>query len=255
LDKTSASVASTPFSRGEKIAVEAGEFVPTENQPATGNDKKILKTEDKIVTQPKTALGIGIAMAVPAMSTTTLNHPLPASLPVQGALTKTEEAPVVASHVPAAELASQAHRAVEAVMTAADRVGAGSRSSVHLQFSVGGSDLSVRVELRAGEVHATFRTDSGELRSALAVEWQSMNGDANRVTRLTEASFVPASTTGGASDSGDGATHQRGTGQRPGADNFENLVFRTPSRAPSKSAAADFRPATVRSNLSLHAFA
>lgn len=102
---------------------------------------------------------------------------------------------------------SSAHRAVEVVLTAVDHVATRERHAVDLQFSVGGEDLSVRVELRADAVHATFRTDSNELRTALAHEWQGMTGDNDRSTSRVTPVFTSAESnqfTGG-----DAAAQQR----------------------------------------------
>jgi len=71
------------------------------------------------------------------------------------------------------ETLAAAHRAVDAVMAAADRFTPASPSVVNLRLEVGDQDLGVRVELRGGAVHATFRTDSPELRAALNHEWRA----------------------------------------------------------------------------------
>lgn len=90
--------------------------------------------------------------------------------------------------------AMTAHRAVEAVFMAVDQVSAERHGSVvTLQFSVGGSDLAVRVQMRGDEVHTTFRTESPELRAVLAHEWTataaSFHGEG---VRLAEPVFTAA---------------------------------------------------------------
>src|SRR5581483_11633984 len=89
------------------------------------------------------------------------------------------------------EIVSTAHRAVETALEVADRFTAQDRHTVNLQFSVAGQDLAVRVELRADEVRTTFRTDSPELRNALAHEWQSVagQGTSERGLRLVTPTF------------------------------------------------------------------
>jgi hypothetical protein len=72
--------------------------------------------------------------------------------------------------------AEAAHRAVEAILSAVERFAGAERHSVNLDFSIAGHELSVRVELRADEVRATFCTNSPELRAALAQEWQAVSG-------------------------------------------------------------------------------
>jgi hypothetical protein len=103
--------------------------------------------------------------------------------------------------------------AVESVLVASEQLTAGVQRSVKLQFSVGGEELAVRVELRGDRVHTTFRTDSPELRSALAREWQAVstqqNGD--RGQRLADPVFASSSSFGSnnsfSADSG--GAHQR----------------------------------------------
>jgi hypothetical protein len=102
--------------------------------------------------------------------------------------------------------------AVESVRAASEQLTAGVQRSVKLQFSVGGEELAVRVELRGDRVHTTFRTDSPELRSALAREWQAVstqqNGD--RGQRLADPVFASSSSASNNSFSSDsGAAHQR----------------------------------------------
>jgi hypothetical protein len=87
---------------------------------------------------------------------------------------------------------SSAHEAVKVVLQAAEQVSSRDQKSVNLQFSVGDADLTVRVERHAGEVRTTFRTDSNELRAALAQEWQAVTGSSNatdRAARMASATF------------------------------------------------------------------
>lgn len=93
--------------------------------------------------------------------------------------------------VTAAPAVSDAHRAVEVVLHAVDRVARREQSAVKLEFSVGDAELVVRVERHANEVRATFRTDSPELRAALAQEWQAVTGAASdRGGRASSATFA-----------------------------------------------------------------
>jgi hypothetical protein len=68
----------------------------------------------------------------------------------------------------------------------------GAQSAVNLRFNVAGENLSVRVALQAGQVHTQFRTDSGELRTALAHEWQSV-GLASGTSRFADPVFASQS--------------------------------------------------------------
>lgn len=143
-------------------------------------------------------------------------------------------------------------------MSAADRLVTGEQKSVNLQFSVGNADLSVRVELRDGAVHATFRTDSTELRSALVHEWQSVNpGDSDRPVRLADPVFTSANTPNFAS-SGENSPQHRNSEDRSGSS------ARAPSgltlAASGSESPADGVPvvpdsAPLSASLHFHAFA
>ncbi len=117
----------------------------------------------------------------------------------------TADATTTLAQVP---LPSTAHRAVEAAMNATERFAARDQHSVNLQFTVGGSDLNVRVEMRNGEVHTTFRTDSSDLRAALATEWQSVTtpNQGDRSARLAPPVFTAGD---GGTTADDGAYRQR----------------------------------------------
>ena len=145
-----------------------------------------LNTESDKDTETATNLGTDVAKSSAVMSRASPHRFSPAfesGSPV---------APAVAAAAPAApafgappiaqpqalpvatptETLAAAHRAVDAVMAAADRFTPASPSVVNLRLEVGDQNLGVRVELRDGAVHATFRTDSPELRAALDHEWR-----------------------------------------------------------------------------------
>jgi hypothetical protein len=102
------------------------------------------------------------------------------------------------------------------------------------------------VELREGAVHTTFRTDSTELRSALAHEWQSVSGQASdRPVKMADPVF--AGSHGGSSSSsfaGDNARQQQQQQQqrdslaRSGLD-FLSAAASRPGARSSVPAAAD----------------
>lgn len=151
-------------------------------------------------------------------------------------------APASAGGLLAAEPAVVAHRAVDVVMTAVERYTTGDRHSVQLQFSVGGADLSVRVELRGDEVRTTFRTDSPELRSALAHEWQAAtagaHGDAD--VHLAAPVFSAGNNSNFSSFSGDTSSRQRDAqGRRSEADELFSAVAARSRATPAFSSALD----------------
>ncbi len=122
-----------------------------------------------------------------------------------------------------AELAQAARRAVNAAVSASEQFAAEAKPAVTLKFTVSGVDLGVRVELRGENIHTTFRTDSPELRAALAQEWQAVTAvhAGDRSARLAEPVFTSnpsqASTStasNNSSNSDSGAADQRGSQHR-----------------------------------------
>ncbi len=78
--------------------------------------------------------------------------------------------------------------------------------SVQLRLKFGGEDLAVRVEMRDGQVHTDFRTDSPALREAIAAEWQAVAAASPaHLQRFLDPVFSPA-TPGQNADAG--AQHQ-----------------------------------------------
>lgn len=152
--------------------------------------------------------------------------------------------------------AEAARRTIETVLTGADRFADASRA-VNLRFSVSGVDLAVHVALRGDAIHTTFRTDSPELRTALADQWREVTGD-DRSHRLADPVFTPGR--GEASPGGGNGSPSRDSSARQGAwtgaaENSARLAARAASpRASAAPAApaATVRPATPRL---LHAFA
>lgn len=198
-----------PKDRGE---IAAGEMTPPRN---------FVTTEAKQLTSQHSELGTAVAnsgTAMPSASTMPLpTHATfePVSLLVESlagtqglhADASGSVAPAAADMPAAPEAVSNAHRAVEAVLTAAHRFSTSDRHTVNLQFSVGGTDLNVRVELRADEVRATFHTDSPELRAALSQEWQAAN-QGDRAGKLAPAVFTGGDASN-SSFSGDQASQQQ----------------------------------------------
>lgn len=107
---------------------------------------------------------------------------------------------------------SSAHEAVEVVLRTADRLSSLVHKSVRLEFAVGGEKLDVRVELRANEVLTTFHTESAELRTALASEWQGVTasaGQGERTLRILPAQFGSSEQNAANSFSGDASSRHR----------------------------------------------
>jgi len=238
----------------EKIADDAEQILPARFQSLEEAEKKILSINPERVTKSQDSLGIGAAMPDRTMFTNLFSHT--SSGPAQVSVAVERAANAVPAPSASAEMASQAPRAVNVVLAVAERAVAANRPSVHLQFAVGGAQLSIKVELRAGEVHTTFRTDSSELRTALAAAWQSIDSETNRGLRLADAVFTPASASGAGASLGDGASAQRDPGSRQAAEVFQPPVLRSSSpRADAETTKPDYREAALLPNLNLYTFA
>jgi len=183
-----------------------------------GTEKQVLsiyREKDKTSEVPS---GIAIAKKGDVMSSQT-NIPhrstvdLPISLPGERAVAsgvtlvtgKSSEGTTVTANPVALPTSSLAHQAVETVQTlvATQREQAAQGGVVTLNFKFGQDDLSVRVQLRAGEVRTQFSTNSPELRAALTTEWQSANRSVGVAgLRLAEPDFVPAAGSTGSQTGG-----------------------------------------------------
>jgi hypothetical protein len=163
----------------------------------------------------------------------------------------------------AGQVTQAARRAVEAVLSIADQTIATDQRTVRLQFTVGGEELAVRVELRGENVHTTFRTDSPDLRIALAHEWQSVSATQNggRTQRLADPVFASNSSGSGNGMSSDsGAAHHRDSSPRhPHATSEELFGIRRAAANTQTVSTAAVVPAVNASSglnpLRLHTFA
>lgn len=222
-----------------------------------------------IVSKPDRMMGKGVGTNVaqagdPMSSAPAALHPTADSASPGAASMSSPPAhtAAVADSQPAAPAPSLPHaaeaarRTIETVLTGADRFADASRA-VNLRFSVSGVDLAVHVALRGDAIHTTFRTDSPELRTALADQWREVTGD-DRSHRLADPVFTPGR--GEASPGGGNGSPSRDSSARQGAwtgaaENSARLAARAASpRASAAPAApaATVRPATPRL---LHAFA
>lgn len=237
----------------ENIAAFARPDLPRAVSAADVGEKKILSVDERQVTKPTERLGIGAAKPAPAMSNYTSNHSVtvPATVsPLAGRASEVSSA--APSDLPAA---SHAERAVATVLATTERLSATGQSSVHLKFAVGDADLSVKIELRGGEVHTVFRTDSGDLRSALSVAWQSVDADASRGMRLADPVIAPATANGAESQLGHDASGQSGSRRETGAGQPLPAYWRGETADPvSLPTTGESRPA-LRPDLNLYAFA
>jgi hypothetical protein len=207
-------------------------------------------------------VGISAAQASPAMSPDTPNFAAGrlTSWANSGATTSAL-VPSTAVASPAGTAAGDSARlAVDAVVKVVDAQAGRSEeavSAVSLNFKFGSDDLAIRVEWHDGEVHTQFRTDSPELRDALASQWQTAApSPSNRMIQFAAPSF---------SSSGD-ATANAGGGQDPrqsghagfgGQDRAGRGLFVPAPTAAAPAAAAPLSsgPSPLATVLHLHTFA
>jgi len=165
----------------------------------SATEKNSLTARESSVTVPPSEAGIGVAHASNVMTDTALPSPISAVAPAWRG--EAMEAQVASSANAKDDVPSLAHRAVETVVAVVDAQAASRLQptpGVSLRFRVGEEDLAVRIELRGGEVHTEFRTDSPDLRVALQHEWRALASRPDAAVRLSEPVFTNA---------GSGANH------------------------------------------------
>jgi hypothetical protein len=144
-----------------------------------------------------------------------------AALPVPAVTAGQNVQPMQFDLNPAAEPMMQVRDTVATVMSVIDaqeKPETAANRSVNLDFNFGAERLAVRVEYRDGMVHAHFRTQSFELRSALAQEWSHVAAAPDNVLRLAEPVFVTSSRSEQpASFSADGGAARQQSQQQPPA--------------------------------------
>ena len=187
-----------------KITPHSADSTPERNFLNTG--EKELKTVSPAdgITVAKTEITMNNAPTETTRATSNPDTSL--GLPARGEFTVAWPSAVRASEPAVAPLEQNfAERAVATVTNLVDTQFTASMQksgSVQLRLKFGGEDLSVRVELRGGEVHTDFRTDSAELRAALNREWQTVAGQSSdALRRFVEPVFSPSSSNGGDSSS------------------------------------------------------
>ena len=240
--------------RGEKIAAGARGRTLSPESMESSTEKNFLNVGKENDGKPSPMVGIGVASGEADMPA--LTPPLSASSlrPDSGlgvaALESAGTAGDASSKSARAEEtpAALAHTAVAAVAKAVERAEAAPRTAVNLQFSIGDSDLVVRIEHRADEVRATFRTDSSELRAALSSEWQSaVSGGSEHALRRVEPVFTSAASSEDPRSSADGnspGSQQRQAGRESaGEPSTPFAAFLRRSAAPVVNAPSELAPA------------
>jgi len=223
-----------------KFAPEAQRDGATPSAALAAGVKTFVDAAPESLTRHRPALGIGVAKSAATMSERLISalppHPMPEYGMVAPALEGRFEPAVASAAAPAPESSptqtvSSAQRAVEVALRAVDVAAVGEQKTVNLDFAVGDADLNVRIEIRAKEVHTTFRTDSAELRTALAQEWQAVTASpaADRGLRLAPATFASADATALNASGGDASSRERHAPAQPGEN--PHAAFTSPGRA------------------------
>ena len=190
--------------------------------------KEILNSDHKAVAAADTRLGTGVAKSDSPMSFTPSNRPKAeaatpamALLPTGNPDFATTLAPETAT--PVGTLREMMATVVSALDALEQRWDAQPKR-VDLQFQVGGEPVALRLELKEGAVHATFKTETARMRTALTREWQAVMPSATvGLLRLAEPVFHALADA--AADTAFGSTGQEALPQR-GQPTPEPVTFR-----------------------------
>jgi hypothetical protein len=202
----------------EKFAADQADISLSLANDNLSDKKEILSAGHKSLTAEVPAVGISVAKVVASMSAASANRskstPTTSAAPVVSVSVPTSFAVGPASAEAPAPVATprETMAAVVHAVEALERHEDASQKSVDLKFQVGGEKLDLRVELKDGTVHTTFRTESAELRTALATEWRAtVPAESGANVRLAEPVFNSASSNGESAfgSAGQGAPQQR----------------------------------------------
>jgi len=247
-----AAAVATPAAQGAKIAARGGVGNATGKFVDANGNKNSLDTEYKVDKKSQNDIGTTAAKAIPAMASSRFGSPGFSPAEAGTAVSSLRSAVVsteTAGSGPGESAATAARRAVETVAQIAEaQAGRGeSTDVVSFGLKLGDDSLTVRVEMRQGEVRTQFSTDSADLRLAIAGEWPGLSeGSAERTYHFSAPEFAAAD--GPASDAG------ADTG---GADRQPALPF---DSAPGGSSTAnspetDPEPDAVAATARMHATA
>ena len=257
----------------EKIAAAVGPQAPAGISSNLTPKKNFLTSSKQLVTNGSQAGGISTAKTPATM-------PIPFSLSRQmadstgaaagapvapvaqiGSALQQAQAPVPAAPITPTLAPVLAQRAVETVLNVVDaqQVSAAQPGTVKLDFTFGGEALAVHVQMKGGEIHTEFRTNSPELRSALSSEWQAAAGQrSSDGVKLAEPVFSSGnggSTTADGSQNGQGFAFQQQNSRQQSPATSDTPLLR-PSRAgvPAKEGASDAGASSpsVANRTSLH---
>jgi len=235
------------FAKGTaKFAADAAPVALPSIGAKSAEKKNFLSVDSDDLAKPYSAVGTSVALRESVMTTSAPTAPSPVFAPVSlgpkeggmdlGAMGSLD--PKVTVPAPVERMA---HRAVEAVAATIERGASQPAHSVNLKFSVQGADLMVRVALRSDEVQVTFRTESPELRNALAHEWQLVRsrdpeGVLHAVTPVFTAGDSGNATSHGGRDGGGSFAQQQAQAQAQADAHSQRHSSRQPAPAAPASA-------------------
>lgn len=247
----SAAMAAPARGAGEKIAANGNASNGDSAGSGLSRQKQSLNTAHETVAPDGRTLGTTGAQTAAVASTSA--HPRfgepSTGATVPAAAAGSTSAPAVPAAT-AREAIATVSRIAEAQAARAD----GAASGASMSFRVGDDHLVVRVDVQDGEVRTQFRTDSADLQSALAAQWNGLSSGGSAAGLHFAA---PTFASGGAdlsSFSQGGSSGQRESGETPQAGS----ALSASAAAAEDSAAADEPDPTLgqaSSALHLHAFA
>ena len=234
----------TPAARAENIAAGSVQFSSPVSGEKLPTEKNFLSRAAKDVGVEEQGDGIDVALASPAMPATPSDRQTGPEKDTSlfGLADRSGTVSPPASNIEQLRPAAVAHRAVAAVMNVVDAQSVSRLQpapSVHLRLTIGGEDLTIKVELRAGEVRTEFQTASPELRAALAREWSAVGIESPaRVLRYLEPVYSASTSAGdqagaGFGQPGQGAPHH---GRPTPQDVFGTISRAYPQREPEAAA-------------------
>jgi len=147
---------------------------------------------------------IGEPDSVPAeISKSGSSQSLSSSL-VVGGLPAAASLPGAAPRSPEAVTRTDIAPLIEKVLAAAESLSLSNRGHMDIDVPMQNNEtVRVRIELRSGEIHATIRTDSPELREALEKSWPDFSvRTSERGIKLADANFSPLLRDGGSGGQG-----------------------------------------------------
>ena len=247
----------------EKIAPLPAVLKDLEKSAAKAVEKYFLEPVQKAVTAASASVGIAVAKVNAVMSSAPSARTKSASLiePSAAFVFSADTAPTATLTVDAPAPVATVRETLAAVISAVDAIERRAdvqQKSVDLNFHVGNEKLGLRVELKDGAVHTTFRTESPEMNSALAREWHAVVPTAfAREVRLAEPVFHTVATSGSDSSStslGQGAQQQQREHQKA-APTFASALRREFADAAAQEITAPATSAAANSSQLLNALA